>query len=295
MKQPKQFGLPLRDNYLRCSSSPDDFTRPASEFEKEWNFPNCLGTLDGKHIAIKCPKGGESAFYNYKKFFSVVLMAMCDAMYTYTMVDIGGYGRDNDAAIFSESAFGQAFENSTVPTPHPTNKEGFILPYVIVGDIFSLKPWLIKPYPGRDLADEHWVFNYRLSRCRRTTGNAFGILAARWRVYRRPIRSGLELVTNIVKATLCLHNYLRLTDNSFYTPQGFVDVENNSGQIVPGGWCKIAQDVNGALDTLPRVGSNRCQNAATAVRNDYCSYFNSPEGQVPWQLEFWTSFAINSQ
>ena len=104
-------------------------------------------------------------------------------------------------------------------------------------------------------------------------------------MYQRPIRGGLELVTNIVKATLCLHNYLRLTDNSFYTPQGFVDVENNSGQIIPGDWHKIAQDVNGALDTLPRMGSNRCQNAAAAVRNDYCSYFNSPEGQVPWQLE----------
>ena len=111
--------IALRDNYLRCPSSPDDFTRLASDFEEEWNFPNCLGgkstsqSRDGKHIAIECPIGGGSAFYNYKTFFSVVLMAMCDARYTFTMVDIVGYGRDNDAAIFSESAFGQAFENGT--------------------------------------------------------------------------------------------------------------------------------------------------------------------------------------
>ena len=112
-------------------------------------------------------------------------------------------------------------------------------------------------------------------------------------MYRRPVRGGLELVTNIVKATLCLHNYLRLTDNLFYMPQGFVDVENNSGQVVPRDWRKITQDVNGdygALDTLPRMGSNRCQNAARTVRNDYCSYFNSPEGQLPWQLEYVRSF-----
>ena len=81
-------------------------------------FSNCLGALDGKHIAIMYPKGGGSPFYNYKKFFSVVLMAMCDARYTFTMVDISRYGRDNDTAIFSESAFGLplAFENGTLQT-----------------------------------------------------------------------------------------------------------------------------------------------------------------------------------
>ena len=46
------------------------------------------------------------------------------------MVDISGYGRDNDATIFSECAFGQAFENDTVPIPNPTNKQGFTIPPV---------------------------------------------------------------------------------------------------------------------------------------------------------------------
>ena len=48
--------------------------------------------------------------------------------------------------------------------PDPREVDGHMLPYVIVGDdIFGLKPYLMKPYPGRGLTESHQVFNYRLS------------------------------------------------------------------------------------------------------------------------------------
>lgn len=49
-------------------------------------------------------------------------------------------------------------------------------------DAFPLGTNLKKPYSKSRLTDEKRVFNYRLPRERRVSENAFGILAARFRV-----------------------------------------------------------------------------------------------------------------
>nr|CAI5862121.1 unnamed protein product [Callosobruchus analis] len=36
----------------------------------QWNFPNCIGALDGKHIMIQVSKQSGSRFLNYKKPFN---------------------------------------------------------------------------------------------------------------------------------------------------------------------------------------------------------------------------------
>ena len=150
----------------------------ADEFEEKWNFPNCIGAIDGKHVTVKCPSGSGSAFYNYKNQFSIILLAIVDADYNFLFVDVGTNGRANDSGVFGRSAISTLLENGelNIPPPQPLPGRQRDIPFVIVGDdAFPLKNYLVKPYPNRQLDPEKRVFNYRLSRARRIVENVFGI------------------------------------------------------------------------------------------------------------------------
>ena len=92
------------------------------------------------------------------------------------------------------------------------------LPHFLIGDeIFPLNTWLMRPYPGT-LDETQRIYNYRVSRVRRTIENVFGILAARWRIFRKSIRANIKSVEAIVQAGVCLHNFLQSTAKSAYSP-----------------------------------------------------------------------------
>ena len=92
---------------------------------------------------------------------------------------------------FPIPTFGKVVIEGTLPLPPDSSLTGTSqpdVPYVIVGDAaFPLKINLMQPYPGRNLPEPQAIFNYRLSRARRVIENSFGILAAIWRSFRRPI------------------------------------------------------------------------------------------------------------
>ncbi|XP_001951483.2 putative nuclease HARBI1 [Acyrthosiphon pisum] len=108
------------------------------DFEKNTNFPNCIGALDGKHIRVIKPIKSGSLFYNYKHYYSIVLMAICDANYCFTFVDVGAYGKFSDSSVFKNGKFFEKLENETLsipqPKPLPGDNENGPLPYVILAD-----------------------------------------------------------------------------------------------------------------------------------------------------------------
>ena len=97
----------------------EDWIQIEERFHTRWNFPNCIGALDGKHIMIQAQSKSGSCFFNYKGTFSIVLMASVDPDYCFSFVDIGNYGSNADGSIFKHSNFGQTFINGQLNIPDP--------------------------------------------------------------------------------------------------------------------------------------------------------------------------------
>ena len=93
----------LEQEYLNSPKSKEDWLEIANKFEKTWNMPHAIGAIDGKHIRIECPKLTGTQFYNYKGFFSIVLLAICDANYCFSLFDLGQFGSNNDSGVLSNS------------------------------------------------------------------------------------------------------------------------------------------------------------------------------------------------
>jgi hypothetical protein len=131
----------------------------ANEFRTRWNFPNCIGAVDGKHVVIQAPNSCGSMYYNYKGTQSIVLMALADANLKFTMIDVGAFGRTSDGGVFKNCAFGNAFIQGRINIPNPaplySDPNSTPFPFVILGDeAFPLRENLMRPYGGRGLTDE---------------------------------------------------------------------------------------------------------------------------------------------
>lgn len=71
---------------------------------EKWQFPNCIGAIDGKHITIQAPAHSGSQFFNYKKNFSIVLLALVDADSRFRLIQVGDFGRSRDGGVYANSA-----------------------------------------------------------------------------------------------------------------------------------------------------------------------------------------------
>ena len=193
----------------------------ADEFESKWQFPHAVGAIDGKHINVKAPANTGSEYFNYKKQFSFVLLAIADANAKFIAFDLGSAGGQSYNGIFKHGSLGAVCKSEYFPPPEKVgNTVVSGIPYCILGDeAFALDQNLMKPYPHRTAIGHENVFNYRLSRARRIVENASGILCARLRVLLRTMELDVSNAMQVVRACLVLHNFLMTKRAKSLVPQ----------------------------------------------------------------------------
>lgn len=211
-------------------------------------------------------------FYNYKGSFSTILLALVDHNYCFTYLDVGAAGRESDGGVFGRSNLKMAIDENTVNMPNNS---------VIVGDdAFPLKRYLLKPYSRCGaLSFEQKIFNYRLSRARRISENAFGILVAKFRIFERPISLSPEKVDKIILTCCALHNWLRKTSIAYITSTLIDTKVSETGEIIPGTWRELQAE---GLRNVGNIGSHNHTRDAAQIRDRYAQYFVGA-GRIPWQ------------
>nr|CAI5839354.1 unnamed protein product [Callosobruchus analis] len=275
----------LKD-YIKVPKDALEWKDVARNFEIKWNFPHCIGAIDGKHVQIICPANTGTEYFNYKKTFSIVLMAIVDGNYCFQYVHIGCQGRMPKCGVYKNTSFHKALQENQFNIPMPESLPGSTrcLPYVFVADdAFPLRVDMLKPFRQTDLnSRERKIFNYRLSRARRIVENAFGILASRFRIYHTAINVQPENIEKIVMATCVLHNFLIEHTPSSYAPRDCFNQENTeNGTIITSGY----DTTDSNMENLRRRHQGNIMSDAKNVRIEFSNYFVN-EGKVPWQDYF---------
>ncbi|XP_066999876.2 putative nuclease HARBI1 [Anabrus simplex] len=243
-----------------------------------WNMPNCIGAIDGKHVRIQCPRNSGSSFYNYKGYFSIVLLALVDADGLFIVIEAGDYGRNSDGGVLRNSALGRNLQQGTLNIPDPKrlpkdDDHCSPFPYFFVGDeAFPLQKHIMRPYPRRELTNERRIFNYRLSRARKSVECGFGMLASKFRVLGTAIACKPDKIDNIIRAICVLHNFIRLKDGVFSEPS-VTDKDENTDNTM-----RVLQRLQPC--------NRRATVEAAELRNHLCSYFMKPNVALSWQNKY---------
>lgn len=84
--------------------------------EKGFNgkFPHAIGAMDGKHIVIQCPAHTGLEYFNYKRSFSIVLLAVVDSNYQFIFADIESQERISDGGVLRNSVLCQRISENNL-------------------------------------------------------------------------------------------------------------------------------------------------------------------------------------
>jgi hypothetical protein len=81
-------------------------------------------------------------------------MAVTDADYCFTAVEVGAYGSSSNFNVFKNSTFGKLLDSNklNIPEPRvlPIDAEGLAMPFQLLGDeVFALSDHVLRPYPQK--------------------------------------------------------------------------------------------------------------------------------------------------
>ena len=95
----------------------DDYLQCVNAMNEEWQFPYGFAAIDGSHVRLKCPNGGEQmrkSYFNFKSFYSIIIMALVDAKSRFIWSSVGAPGNTHDSMNFQSTRLYRKICDGTV-------------------------------------------------------------------------------------------------------------------------------------------------------------------------------------
>ncbi|KHJ88692.1 hypothetical protein OESDEN_11513 [Oesophagostomum dentatum] len=120
----------------------------AVKAQDRYDYPRAAGFMDGKHVGLRKPKNSGSAYWNYKSFHSIILLAVCDCDYRFITFDVGSPGRAGDAGVFRNSFIRTFFElhDEVFPETAMLNEVGPVQYHILVDGGFAQGHRYVRPF-----------------------------------------------------------------------------------------------------------------------------------------------------
>ncbi|XP_061726000.1 uncharacterized protein LOC133531666 isoform X1 [Cydia pomonella] len=254
--------------------------RAEADFKLICQFPNCVGSVGGRHIIAKqlsedkryktTPQTEEYPRVSdkncHRRFVTIALLAVTDPYNKILALDIGNYAKDGHVNILENSRFFGKYmdKKDFLPwTPLPGETEP--CPYVLISDgAFTIRHNLLRVFPKtQGFTPQRKLFNQYLEKAC-TVDKTFEMLMKSWTILLSPMETQIDTAVAMLKAICCLHNYV-LAKHGKTLPY------ETQKKIVKGGAKKL-----NALK-LFKPTNHRASNVAVAVRDRFLAYFRRLE------------------
>lgn len=196
-------------HHLRWPSTEAEMKEVKSKFERIRGLPNCCGAIDVTHIVMTLPAVENDVWLDRQKNCSMILQAIVDPEMRFRDIITGWPGSLTDSVVLQSSGFFKLAEEGKRLNGNKIElSPGEELGEYIVGDSgFPLMPWLLTPYPGKDLEETQTEFNRRHYATRLVAERALARLKDMWKIIQgvmwKPDKSRLP---RIILVCCLLHN-----------------------------------------------------------------------------------------
>ncbi|XP_041917358.1 putative nuclease HARBI1 [Alosa sapidissima] len=191
------------DNLGRAIRFPATVDLPAvgqgfADISRTPAFHNVVGAIDGSHVRIKPPNCHKLDYLNYKGFYSINMLTICDSNGRFLDIYVGYPGSVHDTRIMKNSSF------YTAGRYPPTG-------YIILGDggypCLATPICLITPFKEPVQGPEQRRFNHYHSKGRSIIERAFGMMKTRWRsTLFRAVEAKPTFAPQVIASCAFLHN-----------------------------------------------------------------------------------------